>query len=572
MLTLFIAAAALLGIGWALGQAPLFRFLAFVLTPLAFLAMAVGWWALVVACDADRLLRPLSDALKIVIALALGPLPPLLVAGWWMRRVWRRGWPRFMQRLAARPTLLPLSGILLVQSSVLLTWLIGGNLAASWREAQAEQAWSRSGQPLATLAARYPKAPTSPAGQEVERLATALGIAVGRDLDSAGLPAKAAHDRVQGAISAYVFREARRTEGLAAAPPLEVRAWLAMSTPALGALEEQLLNAGPILWETDVDQWQPFPLAGPRDVHSALLASAYEAMSEGLTAKAQGRLEAAWRLATSLRERPSTAARLLSLLQDRNWLGALRSGAASDDSLARLDTLSDPARALGAVPLESRSFLQDARGPRTTLRGIYLESNWGLSLLSDQPQGLGGAVFRGLSGGRVEMQRAASAMEAERARAQGLFYRLVQGPLERPYLRLSAADYARAAAIEYAKARDARDPCAPMPAPSANLAERRLARWSLVGEGALSVDRLAHTAAVLRTEVELTRHVLRARELRAADPGRGWPEQLPGLDSAVCRGRRWAYAVLPDGTASVRLEASPFAEHEATVAFRMSER
>ena len=174
---------------------------------------------------------------------------------------------------------------------------------------------------------------------------------------------------------------------------------------------------------------------------------------------------------------------------------------------------------------------------------MYLENSWALTLLGDQPQGLGGAVFVVLSGGRVEMQRASGAMEAERARAQGQFYRFLQGPLEKPYLRLCTADYARAAAIEYAKARDAGDPCAPMPAPSANVAQRRLARWSLVGEGALSVDRLAHAAAVLRTEVELTRHVLRARALRAANPGHTWPEQLPGLDSAVCQGRRWAYAV-----------------------------
>ena len=198
----------------------------------------------------------------------------------------------------------------------------------------------------------------------MERLATTLGIAVGRDLDSAGSPAKAAHDRVQGAISAYVSREAKRTEGRAAAPPLEVRAWLAMSTPALGALEELLLSAGPIVWETDVDQWQPFPLAGLRDIHSALLASAYDAMSEGLTAKAQGRLETAWRLTTSLRERPSTASRLLSVVQDRNWLGALRTAApASDDSLARLDVLSDPARPLGAVPLSPVPFSR-MRGDR----------------------------------------------------------------------------------------------------------------------------------------------------------------------------------------------------------------
>lgn len=573
MLTVFIAAAALLGVGWALGRAPLFRLLVFVLTPLAFLAMAVAWWALVVTLDADRLLRPLSPALNVVVSLALVPLPPLLIAVWLIRRVRQRGWPRFMQRLAARPALLPLRRILLVQAGVLLVWVVGGNLVASWRERQAERAWSGSGRPLLALAGQSPKAPTNPAGLKLERLAKALGIAVGRDSDKAGRRGKTTYDRVQNAISAYVFREAKRQEGPTAAPPLEVRAWLAMSATALDALEQQLLSGGPIVWETDIDQWQPAPLGGLRDVHSALLAAALDALSTSQAARAKSRLEAAWCLTTSLRERPSTAARLLSMMQDRHWLGALRAGApTSDDVLARLDTLSDRARPLGALPLESRSFLQDAGGSRTTLRGMYLENNWALSLLGDQPQRLGGAVFLVLSGGRVEVQGASEAMEAERARAQGLFYRFIQGPLEKPYLRLCAADYVRAAQIEYARALLDPDPCAEAPTSSPKIAKDRLARWSLVGDGAVSVDRLAHLAAVLRAEVELTRHVLRARALRAEVPGHVWPEQLPGLDSAVCRGRRWAYVVLPDGSASVRLEANPFAEREATVAFRMIER
>ena len=171
------------------------------------------------------------------------------------------------------------------------------------------------------------------------------------------------------------------------------------------------------------------------------------------------------------------------------------------------------------------------------------------------------------------MDTAYEAVEAERARAAASpFFRWIQGPLERPYMRLCAADYARAMQAEYAKALAAADRCLPVPEPTDGQDTLpRLAPWSLVSDTSVSVERVAHTAAVLGAEVELTRHVLRARALRAADPKHAWPGQLPDLDSAVCPGRHWAYGVSPDGRASLRLAESPFDAREATVEYRMSE-
>jgi hypothetical protein len=453
--------------------------------------------------------------------------------------------------------------------------MVGGNLVASWREGQVEQAWAAMGQPLQALPGKYPKAPTNAAGVETSRLAGALGIAVGRDPDQAGLRGEPFHGHVRAAMSAYVFRETSRTVGPAAAPPLEVKAWLAMSRPRLDALEQQLRTGGPIVWETDIDGWRAFPLAGLGDLHFGLMAGVLEAMSSEEPARASRLLDASWRLTSSLRESSHTGVRLLATRQDRLWLAALRAGTPTNDDVLsrRLATLADYGQPLGALAIEVRAFLEDARGPRNTLRGMFLETAWASSLLERRAHRLPSALFVVLSGGGVPMETAYKAIEAERARAAASpFFRWVQGPLERPYLRLCAADYGRAVQAEYARALAARDRCRPVPERTdAPDAFPRLAPWSLVGDDSVSVDRLAHTAAVLGAEVELTRHVLRARALRAADPKHGWPGQLPDLDSAVCRGRHWDYAVSPDGGASVRLVESPFAEGEAAVAYRMSE-
>ncbi len=574
MLTVFVAVAVLLAVGLALGRAPLFRVLVSLFALLLFVLVAGPWLLVMAVVEVERRMRALGQPFEGAAVIILCLLPPLLGTWWGLRWLRRRGRPRFLWRLAERPATLSLPGILLVQVGLLLTCLVGGNLAASWRERQVEQAWAGMGHSLQALPKKYPQAPTNAAGVETARLAAALGIIVGRDADEGGLRGKASHDLVRAAISAYVFGETSRSTGPVAAPPLEVRAWLAMSGPRLDALDQQLRSGGPIVWETDIDAWRAFPLAGPRDIHLVLMADALEAMSAAKPARASSRLEAAWRLTASLREGSSTSARLHAAMQDQHWLGALRAGApASEEVLAHLVALTDYDRPLGALAIEARSFLEDARGPRNTLRGMFLETGWAGSLLERRAHRLPSALFVVLSGGGVPMETAYKAIEAERARAAASrFFRWVQGPLERPYLRLCAADYARAVQAEYAKALAARDRCVPVPERDDEQdANARLATWSLIGDDSLAVDRVAHAAAVLGSEVELTRHVLRARALRSADPEHRWPGQLPGLDSAVCRGRQWTYAVTPDGSASVRLAENPFDEREATVEYRMSE-
>jgi len=571
MSTLLIAAALLAIVGLALGRAPLYRVLACVVAMPVTVLLAVAWAALFAAADLEHWLPAHGRNVDGAGIAATLLLPPLLATPFVLRRLRRRGWPRFLWRLAERPATLSLPGILAVQAAVLLTCVVGGNAVAAFRERQAERAWSAAGQPLGALARRYPKTPTNAAGLELARLAAGLGIEAGSRSDPRDLRGQGAHASVVGPLFAYVRRETTRAEGLPDAPPLEVRAWLAVTADPRRAIEAHLVGGGPIVWDTDIDAWRPYRPLGVSELHAALLAAALDAQHGGRTAEAWRSVDAASRLTASLRERPHTSARLQALVQDRGLLGALRAfGRAGEKWGPRLDALAGPTGLLDGLGVEVRSVLDDARGSRTTARGFFLETNWALDLL-ERPRDRKGAAFAQLSGGPVGLEDAGAAVETERARARGRLHHLVVGPLERPYLRLSAADYARASADARSEAlRDGG--CSSAPDPKAPRHEARLALWNLMGEGSVSAARLARSAAILRVEAELTRHVLRARALREADPGRAWPRDLADMDSSACPGWRWLYEVSPDDSARVRLEANPFGGREALLGFRMSGR
>jgi hypothetical protein len=208
-----------------------------------------------------------------------------------------------------------------------------------------------------------------------------------------------------------------------------------------------------------------------------------------------------------------------------------------------------------------------ARKPFTTIRGLILEMDAG-ALLRESPRPWLTELWLTLSGGRVPFEGLAEASAAERRRTTTSFHRYVQGPLEKPYLRLVAADHALVQA-RVASAAGGGDPCGPEPPEPA----ARRAAWSILGEaGDPFIPRLARSAAVLRVELDLTRLVLRARSLRALSPKREWPVQLPGdAESRACPGRRFV-SVVEQGRAQIRLEPNAFEEREATVSFRMTGR
>jgi hypothetical protein len=285
------------------------------------------------------------------------------------------------------------------------------------------------------------------------------------------------------------------------------------------------------------------------------------------TASASSALEAAGALAASLRDRLDTPSRLVALMLDRRVLGALRMlDPVPPGWEKRLDEIEAHTQPEGVLPREMLELLSEVREPSCTLRGLILELDPSpLASGSERPPLNRALVW--LSGGAVPIEDLAVAVDVEKKRIATPFYRYLQGPLERPYVGLVAADYALVQAQNAAAAAKV-DACAPSPlAPAAQIAP-----WSPIVETDEPAPlRLARSSAVLRAELELTRLVARARTLRLQSPGRAWPAELPETSSKACAPRHFVTRV-DAGRAEIRLAPNAFAEGEATVAFRMEAR
>jgi hypothetical protein len=495
MLTLLLALAVLGAIGLALGRAPLHRLLVSTLAVLLYLPLAALWIAVVFGLlNIERVARKWgwSDE-RSWAALAL--IPPVMLTFLLLRRLARRSWPRFVWTRAHRPPVLAFGRILVVQALVVAACIAGGNTAASFRERAAERTWAAV-RGASAPASRPGTTNTNAAGLELSRLAAGVGMEVGREHPQASPEDRRFHERVRRSLSSFAWSAVSRTDSRLPPAPLDVRAWLAMSADGLEAVERHLVGGQAVAWELPPDDSQEvFPLLDLRDLHSALVVSALERIRTDMDGAPRA-LEAAWRLTASLRDRPNTASRLLATALDRQVLGLLRlAGSASPAWEERLGTIDDRLGPFGATAEQALSLVRAARKPWTTARGMFIETYWVGALLDGRSFQAGG-LFLALSGGRVSMENAGEAIEAERARARTPFYRITQGLLERPYLRLCAADYAAALAQEYSAA--VREDACAGPQPETRSTTPRLAAWNIADESGVSLRRMSRNVAVLR--------------------------------------------------------------------------
>lgn len=466
----------------------------------------------------------------------------------------RRVWPDSITR----------PKIALLQIVLVAAWVFGGNLLAEIWERSAHDAW-RAVDPAAVAAAKTRDAAPNPAGLELAKLAALLGIRIGPP-DGTKVPGPDPLGEIGLAgLVAYLDGAFKQPDDQLGRAPAELRAWLVLQDVPARAVEKHLLAAGRVEWGSrGMDDALPYSPPELTRLHAVLTAGALERMRAGDVSGASSALEAAAALAASLRERSETISRLVAVTLDRRLLGALRLldpiPAGWAQKLAEIEAQTRPAGALAGETLE---LLAHVRRPDTTLRGLILEMDVGPPLGESHRSWLSERILS-LCGLGVPAERLTEAIASERQQTQTPFFRFVQGPLERPYMRLAAADYATVQ-VRTASAVASGDSCGPLPL----AASAEVARWSALAEtGEPFVPRLGRTAAILRAELELTRLVERARTLRAQSRRLAWPNDLPGADSQACPGRRFV-AQLVDGQAEIRLEPEAFANHEATVSFRM---
>jgi hypothetical protein len=258
-----------------------------------------------------------------------------------------------------------------------------------------------------------------------------------------------------------------------------------------------------------------------------LTAGALERMRAGDLSGASSALEAAAALTASLRERSETLSRLVAVTLDRRLLGALRLldpiPAGWAQKLAEIEAQTRPAGALAGETLE---LLAHVRRPDTTLRGLILEMDIGPPLGESHRSWLSERILS-LCGLGVPVERLADAIASEKQQTQTPFFRFVQGPLERPYMRLAVADYATVQ-VRTASAVASGDSCGPLP-----LAASRRSPGPLVETGEARSAPRAHGRDPSR-RARLTRR--RGARSRARSRGGSRGRRTARAESQACPG------------------------------------
>ncbi len=398
---------------------------------------------------------------------------------------------------------------LLLAAGATLVWLAASTAWAARRESRALAAWGPGG--LEAAAAAIPKTETNAAAKALEASAKALGI----DLAPRGGAAspeepegfarqdKTEWGRAGGPLVAWVTAQTERMEAAVAPPPPEVAAFLAGHAAAIDAIESALVSGPAPDWAQDASLLFAAPgpaLAGHMQLHALLLARALLRAAAGDAAGADRAVLASWNLAGPERQRADIPSRGIALLATHLELGVLRKFAADPAWRARLASLD----------------------PRAWVKAGWRFEAWrvwkaGRRLSDGAPADAPGGVLARLASRPRERLAAAALLDGWRAMTE-------------------AADRTPVSDGDVKSLADA--------------FEKGAGRWAAPSAPAI----LAAAASIRRAdrltlEAELTGKSLDVRAARAADGT--WPASLPGVEASKAANVKWAYAVTPDGRASI---------------------
>lgn len=399
--------------------------------------------------------------------------------------------------------------------SVLVLWLVGGNLLAAHLEKPINQGW-------ADFAHRFPKTETNNSGLKLQELTAQQGIGIlGTREASKRFPIseknRQAFEKIKEELNQYLNTQLENPTNQVEVPPESLRRYLASQSANLAAIRTHVLNSEMPRWALDVNQWNfDYPLPSFLSMVNLQKIFALDMLEKnrfGETKETLENLKIAWKLNQSVREYPSIIGSLVAVIADNYVLGVIRKiqGVPSDwqGGITHLVKQDYP-----------QSFL-------TALEGDFL------------------VTARSLSNYRLWKW----------TNAQTPPFAKVLDALQRPYLRFSAVDYWRKGTQNLHEV-PKQDFCNFDSETFKQNHQLSAAWWNILGQNS-TTSLLNQWTKLWRKliEWELTQKVLQVKEI-AAKQG-SWPQQVPGIEVSVCGDRKWIYQVSPDGTMSISYSKPP---------------
>lgn len=401
--------------------------------------------------------------------------------------------------------------------SLLVFWLVGGNLLAAQLEKPINQGW-------ADFIHQFPKTEANNSALKLQELTAQQGSPLLNTKElSKRFPVShknwQAFEKIKKELDQYLETQVKNPTNKVEVPPKSLRRYLASQSANLAAIRTQVLNSEMPRWSLDVSQWNPsYPLPsflGMVNLQKIFALDMLEKNRLGETKEVLDTLEVAWKLNQSVREYPSLIGSLVSIIVDNYIVGVIRKiKGVPTDWQARLTRL--------VKQDYPQSFLTSLKGEfLTNARSVATYPLWKWTNNDAQPPPF------------------AKVLDA----------------LQRPYRRFSAVDYWRKGTLglhELPK----QDFCNFDLETFKQNHQLSTTWWNIYGQD-LITSLWSQWPKLWRKliEWELTQKVLQVKEI-AAKQG-SFPQQVPGIEASVCGDRKWIYQVALDGTMSLSYSKPP---------------
>jgi hypothetical protein len=398
-----------------------------------------------------------------------------------------------------------------------LAWIGVAGWLAEHEARDPGRRWAETALSVDEAAARFPRTTTSTAARELEAAARRMGIAFGRSAAPSKADEAAFHE-----IARYVDAETQRDDDVANAPPAPAAVFLRAHALELGEL--RAAAQGELYWECDIaqlglarpnvyDLFTEYPL-----LQNLLAADALARLHAGDVAGAVASIDAGWRVNTALKARPETMAQTFAIAAEGLFLGVLRK------------VPSPPPEWSGRVR---------AQDPRHAMLLSVQVDAWTFSALARRNDA---ATWR-------------AAMGPSTITGPGVGF--LTDHIQRPYLRLAAASYAKTVR-RLAEDMKAVDICAIDKHAYDRILKAHSSRWNvfapyMIRSTVMSLLRSGRRAL----DAELTQQVL----------DRGGLQGTGSRPSSVCPAVDWTYRVAGDEV-SIAASRDPFAGTAAGLPLR----
>lgn len=434
-----------------------------------------------------------------------------------------------------------IKAVVITVLGIVIIWLIGGNILASYMEKKTERAWAKNYYSYQYMKQPLPEKKRNNSAIKLQEFIKELGI---NRVYEDHTHIDTSFEDMKKEMSDYLDQELKKPNNFVSAPPAKLKIFLDTHADTIDAFCDYFANhEAPELGTTKINDLGDYYLLETQDLHRMMIAYALVKLNAGQHQDATKVVDTAWKINQALE---NVHDRLLVLLF----------------SEGRLKTIAVMLRKIDNVPAYWHNRLKDDEHQESVLFQLekeILRFNDFELIVKDK---LKDEAFSEKYHYNISYE------EVKPDRADELRWKYIIGPLIEPYYRICVADYSKRASEFIGQVHKKNDICT-SDQYSFICQETHNGSWNKLEIPHASWNEIydffrffAYNDCLIRLEVlwlnlELADKVLQIKEAKKASSDGKWPASIPGIESSTCQGVHWNYRITPDGTMCISISKPP---------------